>query len=230
MPIRVVRPGDTLARLAFREGSTAPEAWAHPKNAWLTDAGRSPDQLGTGDTLHLDARPHPPPASLSVGSENRFVVEVPRVRHEIALSEGLAPDAAATDPTSEGGPRRRERSPVAGKSFFVTGDGELVKGSSDDDGVCVFELRVTTYRATLEIPELSLKLGLLFGHLEPVVTLLGVQQRLSHLRFYTGPLDGVASPRLEAAIRAFQESEPELGANGVLDDATQRALVRRHGS
>lgn len=222
MPVKVVRRGDTAARLAFRHGTTEREAWGHGKNAWLPKSGRSPDLLAAGDVLHLDTAAHPAPVALQAGSDNRFVVEVPRVKHEITLTvDPPAADAATPSPAS---------SPLANKTFFVRGDGECAKGLSDDQGVCRFELRVTTYRATLELPEENLRMGVLFGDLEPDVGILGVQQRLSHLRFYSGALDGVESERLREAVRAFQAAEGGLPANGELDEATRRALVGRHGS
>jgi branched-chain amino acid transport system substrate-binding protein len=55
---------------------------------------------------------------------------------------------------------------------------------------------------------------------------LGLQQLLTELGFYSGPLDGVWSPELTAAIRALQV---ELGVppTGVIDAATIRAAYER---
>jgi peptidoglycan hydrolase-like protein with peptidoglycan-binding domain len=50
-----------------------------------------------------------------------------------------------------------------------------------------------------------------------------LQQALSFLGFYDGPIDGLDSPELTAALAAFQESVG-LPATGVFDEATDAAL------
>lgn len=55
---------------------------------------------------------------------------------------------------------------------------------------------------------------------------LGIQQLLTELGFYTGPLDGVWSAELTAAVRALQ-TELGVPTTGVIDAATIRAAYER---
>lgn len=55
---------------------------------------------------------------------------------------------------------------------------------------------------------------------------LGIQQLLTDLGFYTGPLDGIWSAELTAAIKALQ-TELGVPTTGVLDAATIRAAYER---
>jgi Putative peptidoglycan binding domain len=56
--------------------------------------------------------------------------------------------------------------------------------------------------------------------------LTGVQFRLNHLGFAAGPVDGVAGPLTQRAVRAFQKYYPPLIVDGVPGPLTQARLVQ----
>jgi hypothetical protein len=53
--------------------------------------------------------------------------------------------------------------------------------------------------------------------------ILAVQRALAQLDYYHGPLDGIAGPQTERAIRWFQSAD-RLPVTGEIDSATLRAL------
>jgi hypothetical protein len=66
--------------------------------------------------------------------------------------------------------------------------------------------------------------------LPPIDCLEGLRGRLKNLGYYEGPLEGEAlDAPTAAAIRRFQR-EHKIEDSGVDDDATQTALVARHGN
>lgn len=52
------------------------------------------------------------------------------------------------------------------------------------------------------------------------------QTGLATLGFYRGPIDGIAGPRTEAAVVAYQKSHPDLVADGVVGPATRASIAR----
>jgi lysozyme len=52
------------------------------------------------------------------------------------------------------------------------------------------------------------------------------QADLAALRFYTGAIDGIAGPETEAAVLAYQQSHPDLVADGTVGPATRASLAR----
>ena len=53
-----------------------------------------------------------------------------------------------------------------------------------------------------------------------------LQTALATLGLYQGRIDGISGPRTEAAIRAYQQSHPDLAADGIAGPATRAALER----
>jgi len=57
-------------------------------------------------------------------------------------------------------------------------------------------------------------------------TTLAVQRDLAALGFYQGPIDGIASDGVRAAVIAYQKSHPDLVADGIAGPATQACVAR----
>jgi peptidoglycan hydrolase-like protein with peptidoglycan-binding domain len=54
-------------------------------------------------------------------------------------------------------------------------------------------------------------------------TIVVVQQALSHLGYYHGPIDGLIGPQTAKAVRGFQ-SAGKLSVSGQIDGPTLKAL------
>ncbi|MEJ2692035.1 MAG: peptidoglycan-binding domain-containing protein [Candidatus Thiodiazotropha sp.] len=66
------------------------------------------------------------------------------------------------------------------------------------------------------------------GELDPVNEVSGIQQRLSHLGYAPGEIDGLMGPKTRGAVILFQEDQrdgdPMLEVDGIPGPKTQRAL------
>jgi peptidoglycan hydrolase-like protein with peptidoglycan-binding domain len=58
---------------------------------------------------------------------------------------------------------------------------------------------------------------------EPASLIMSVQKELAQLGYYHGPIDGIAGPQTERAVRWFQ-SVDHLPLTGQIDSATLQAL------
>jgi hypothetical protein len=54
----------------------------------------------------------------------------------------------------------------------------------------------------------------------------GLQQRLKHLKFYGGAIDGIIGPQSKAAIRKFQTTFPPLVVDGIAGPKTRAMLTK----
>jgi hypothetical protein len=73
------------------------------------------------------------------------------------------------------------------------------------------------------------------GHLDPIETIKGYQERLTNLGHYSGEIDGIVGPLTRQAVRGFQELEnfiagkEVLVVDGIMGPKTQAKLKDRHG-
>lgn len=202
----IVRQGDYLTQIAFRDGFDADVVWNHEKNAGLRNAGRTPDMLATGDVLFVPDR-EAPGRRAEVGGANPFRTTIPKVRVKLCLTlhaealEGVEYVARAGSVPNEG----------------VTGPGGLIE----------FEVPVSIRECLLQIPREGIDLVLALGSIEPHSETGGVATRLNCLGYLPRGVyrDDAA---LQQAIRNFQRAQG-LDVTGEADDATRKALVMTHG-
>jgi hypothetical protein len=214
----VVKQGEYLSKLAFRMGFDPDQVWGDASNADLKKTRASGDILLAGDVLYVPDQP-PKKLSFKKGQANAYSAKLRTVSVKIAL-------------TGPGGaPRKNE-------PFIVRGlGGDDLNGTTDGDGNVKFDAPVTVRQVELELPNKKQKYRVSVGDLDPVNEKAGAKSRLEHLGFYgatfaTGS-DGTYASRddglLAAALKAFQVKS-QLPLTGLLDDATQAALVAAHGS
>jgi len=82
-------------------------------------------------------------------------------------------------------------------------------------GEFVFEARIGKKNASS---------GVLIIQRYPLDDIAGIQQRLKELEYYSGPVDGELGHATEDAVRAFQESIPELLVDGIPGPLTKREM------
>jgi hypothetical protein len=71
---------------------------------------------------------------------------------------------------------------------------------------------------------------ILLDEMAAIETVAGVQARLKNLGYYLGRTDGdKLDPETVGALIQFQ-TDHDLKATGIVDDATKQALAARHGS
>jgi peptidoglycan hydrolase-like protein with peptidoglycan-binding domain len=164
--------------------------------------------LVAGDLLYVQ-EPEPEWRSLTAGSENTFVTEVPTVEVHLNLVDG--------------------KDPIANAQYSVEGVDPPLQGTTDGDGHVNLSVPVTTQRLKLTLTETGHVFNISVGGLDPIDETSGVQMRLAHLGLYNGPMDGQLSDHTRAAIAAFQ-AQQGAEPTGELDDKTRSALEDAHGA
>lgn len=204
----VVRQGDYLQRIAHRFGFDPESIWTHAKNAALKEAREHGDQLLPGDMLWVP-RAAPEPQPVHPCRSNRFEVMVPTVH----LRQTFIVDGE----------------PLAEKACHISGAGPAYDDVSDGEGG--IDIAVPVYAESVTIVfENGCHFLVNIGHLDPVDTRTGVEQRLRHLAFLSDPEAAcVDDEEYAAALTAFQAMH-ELETTGVLDEATIKTLKEIHGS
>jgi hypothetical protein len=205
----VIRQGDHLTKVAARLGFDADAVWHHSTNAELRKVRSDPHVLRSGDILYVPETKPPQWISLQVGSVNRLVATVPKVK----ISLSLAQDGAA----------------IAGAQCIVHGLPPPNEFMTDGAGALAFDAPVDLEFVTLEIPSRSLVRRMRVGHLDPVSEASGVLQRLRNMGHVAPAATAAGGDRtMEQAIKSFQSAQG-LPVTGELDDETRKKLEDRHG-
>jgi hypothetical protein len=161
----IVRQGDYLAKLADKMGFDADEVWSHAKNQGLKDAGRTPDMLCPGDVLHVPEGSRP--QRVSLGGDNPYAGVIRTVHIAVRFQD--------------------EGRPLANEAYLLAGVGEIVEGTTKDDGLVECDVPTTCAQVQVSFPAKGLTYFLKVGHLDPPETESGLAQRLQNLGCYAEP-------------------------------------------
>lgn len=212
MPSYVVKPGDTLLRIAHRFGLVSwKEIYDHADNAGLRELRPDPSQLLPGDVVVV---PEPRSKQETVPSGRLQSFQLKRLR---AVFRMVVED--------EGGRA------LGGRKYTLRIDDKTIEGTTEPDGSVELEIEPDPKQGRLIVwPEeeggrkLSFKLSL--GHLAPAGTPAGLKARLRNLGFEPGTSKEIDSIT-RSALRAFQ-IVAGLPVTGEADDHTVSALTRAH--
>lgn len=213
----VVREGDCLSSIARQTGRLWETIWNDPANAALRAARRDPNVLLPGDRLTIPPlRPRSEPAQTEM--RHRFV----RLGQPTVFQLRLAHNGR----------------PLAQRSYTLTYDnGEEFSGVTNMDGFLRCPMpsdalhgRLAVAGGSDDATDDSLEYTLRFGRLQPVESLVGVQQRLRNLGLYDGANTGELDERTRSAIEVYQTARSGLNATGTPDAATRQRLREEHGS
>ena len=237
MARHTIMPGECVASLAARCGTTVEAIWDDPDNAELRQTRQSPYMLAPGDQIAL-----PEPADQSDGpsveqaGSHNLQTQTATVRLKLKLLDERWGDdtVRGSYETTESGSRSRspepvdppETEPLGSVAYRLEIGGRTIEGTTDGDGVLdeAIDARATVAQLTLEPgSDHERTIEIRIGYLDPAEEQSGVMQRLSNLGFRPrGDAD------LPNAIAAFQRSRG-LDESGELDDATRERLVQDSG-
>lgn len=206
-----VTTGDSIASIAKQYGFFAPDIWDHPNNADLKELrDGNPNTLLSGDLVYI---PDLVPKSFDIETEKRH-----RYRR-------LGIPSKITFQVLEFG------KPLVGIAYTITLDDKSeIKGNTDGDGFIRESVQPERKWALVEYegrfgPK---KKKVSLGHLDPISTTSGVQQRLKNLG-YDLEATGEEDEKTAHALMRFQRKQ-QLEQSGSIDDATRDKLVEVCGS
>ncbi len=207
----VVLEGDCMSSIAAQTGHLWQTIWDEPANAELKDIRKDPNVLAIGDRMTIPPlRPKSEPGETD--RRHKFV----RIGQPTIFRLRLAENG----------------NPLANQEYTLRfEDGTELCSATNDRGQLECPMPSTARRAklTLRSKEESRDFALHFGNLEPTELLRGVQQRLRHLGFYSGPIDGAYTKQVTAAIKSYQISRG-LEPTATADAETCDRLREEHGA
>lgn len=210
-----VGDGEGLGKIANDHGLHWETVWNHGDNQSIRNLRGNPNVLHPGDIVYIPEK-ETRVVDAATEQRHRFVYDVPAKKEFVRIK------LEDTD-----------RSAMANKPYVLTlADGAEHTGKTDSEGMLECEVPFDATGGKLEVDGNEWQLR--FGHLNPVDeatddnNVSGAQSRLNNLGFRC-PEDGVLDEGTRAAISEFQREQPDLKETGDLDDATRRALRKRHG-
>jgi N-acetylmuramoyl-L-alanine amidase len=204
----VVRDCDHIEDIAQRFGITSDAIREEPKNAALVASRGDLSMLAAGDVLYVTP-PDPNWLPLDTGSTNSLTASGAKVDVRVNLLDASGP--------------------ISGAAYTIEGLDSSISDTTDPSGLVKFTAPTTARSVLLTLTATGQVFEIRIGGLDPLTETTGVKMRLSHLGFYSGPLDDANDDHLQWAIQAFQSSKG-LEPSGEIDDATRSALTDTHGS
>jgi N-acetylmuramoyl-L-alanine amidase len=208
MPDYRVKQGECISSIAQRHGFFWETIWNHPNNAELKQRRGDPNVLYPGDVLFIPEK------------EEKQESGATEQRHRFRLKGVPAMLRIRLMDNDE---------PRGDESYTLEIDGELLSGTTDDDGNIEQPIPPDASRGRLLVGEAQDEYLLDLGRIDPIGEISGVQARLNNLGFDCGEVDGVLGPRTKAALREFQANYG-LTDSGTADQATRDKLLEVHGS
>lgn len=214
MPSRYkVKSGDCMLGIAAKFGFTDwNEIWNHAQNKDLRDRRPDVTVLAEGDLVFLpDLKPQV--FVLATGKRHRIVIN--------RLKVAIRPQILHLDAT-----------PVASAKYTLELADKAMEGSTDGEGWIEQKVPADTNELKLIVRLTDDPAGpcyvvrLAIGHLDPVDTDSGLQQRLSNLGYW--PAGESSKAALPYCLRAFQDDH-DLEVTGEADQTTQDKLKEVHG-
>jgi N-acetylmuramoyl-L-alanine amidase len=213
-----VRSGEWISKIAAQNGiSDWRTVWNAPENTDLRDARPDPNLIHPGDVVYV------PPV------RRKHQAGDADARHKFKLKKNLKRLKIKLEDAT-GRPR-------AGIPCVLLIDNQEHHGVRETDGEGIIDALISDNAQggfLLVGDDRRERYEIRLGHLDPIDTVRGYQQRLNNLGHYKGSIDGIEGPLTRAAVRAFQEREnllgykPALGVDGIMGPKTREALLKRH--
>jgi hypothetical protein len=202
-----VEGNECVSSIAEANGFFWQTLWNHAENQELKTRRKDPNILMEGDVVFIPER------------VEKQVDGATEQRHQFR-KKGV-PARVRFRLLDQGKPRANVR-------FVLNVDGKLTEGHTDPDGKLDVAISPSAQAATLTLYEGEHEVvhALQLGSMDPVTETSGAVKRLRNLGLL-GPHQGDAE--VEQGLRAFQNQQG-LPSTGTLDEATQKALLKAHGS
>src|SRR5258705_9570967 len=201
-----VQEGDCISSIAFKYGFFWETIWNDPHNALIKKERKDPNILAPGDIVFIpdkklkdERRP--------TGKMHRFQLKNVPAKLRLQLFEGEVPRA--------------------NQAYELIVNDKKLRGTTNVNGVLTESIPPDATDGELIIGPLREHYTLMFGYLNPLSELSGVQERLTNLGYNCATTDGQMNDQTETALKAFQ-SRFGLQETGVVDQATCEKLEYVH--
>lgn len=201
-----VEEGESLASIAEASGFFELTLWNLPENSSLRSRRKRPTVLAPGDAVVI---PELRRKQAPVSTDARHVFRrrgVPAVYRLRLIRDGKA---------------------VSGAAYTFSVGGRKREGATDAQGCLKEFIPPEAKEGLLRVPSIGLRARVLFGYLDPIDDMVGIQKRLKNLGYLKGEPTGSADHLTHQALRAFQFVNG-LKETGDCDAATRAALEKAH--
>lgn len=205
--IHTASSGESVTSIAESYGFFWQTVWDHDKNAELKQKRKTPNVIAPGDEVFI------PPKQKK---EESRATEAKHTFKRKGVPAMLRIQLLELD------------EPRANEPYILEIDGQLISGETDGDGIIEQPISPKARGGILKLPNSGEEWPIRIGHLDPVDTPQGVQQRLNNLGFDAGDETGdlTASATVEA-LKRFQ-AKHGLEATGELTSETTAKLEEIH--
>jgi N-acetylmuramoyl-L-alanine amidase len=209
MPEYIVKQGDCIESIAFKQGLFWETIWNHPKNQPLRGIRKDTNVLLPGDKIFI---PEKTIKDIQGSTEQKH-----RFR-----KKGIPCKLKIQFLNEKGQPRSND-------PYILEVDGKVTDGVLDGDGFVDENISPNARRGkiTVGVGDQQDEFDLALGHLDPVTELSGIQSRLNNLGYDCGDSNGMMNELTESSIMAFQ-ADHGLKVTGKADSETQNKLFEVH--
>jgi hypothetical protein len=205
-----IQQGESAVRLSDTYGFFAETIWNHAENAALRERREDMNILLPGDILFI------PDKTLKE-------VRKPSGQKHVFRRKGIPAMLRLQLFVGE--------EPRARQSYRLIVDGKVSYGTTSAEGVLKKFISPQAQDGELVIGPDEFRVQLVFGHLDPVMELIGVQKRLNNLGYDCGVPDGTLNEQTRDALLRFQHhfGLPVTGTlTDTMDDPTRQKLRELH--
>jgi Putative peptidoglycan binding domain len=206
MSIYHVQKGDCVQSLSKKFGLLPNKIWNHPNNRDLRNQRQDPFVLLKGDLLFIPDK-QLGDKSAPTDQTHKYVVTRSLTNLRVKLLD--------------------EEEAIANTPCTLTVNGTAYSGSTDGDGLFEHSIPADAATAVLVV-ENNFSIELRLGELDPVDTVTGLQQRLTNLGYFDGPVNGQVDEGTRTAILRWQQDN-DLEPSGKPDSQTQASLKGQYG-
>ena len=209
-----VKDGDTLTRIANMNGFSVETIWNHSKNKELKGKRKDPDILFVGDIVFIPGKGIKKEDCV-LNKINKYHKKDTHNNFQVMLLDG-------------------EDKPRKNLEYIIQAEDRFYKGKTDSEGkteqhlIPSFVEKVVLTIKSKNKDEIEEEYVFNIGHLDPVDTIQGIQQRLNHLGYNCGDSDGDCGEFTSLALSRFQ-ADNDIEPDGNISDETKNKLTELVG-
>ena len=201
-----IQPGDSVTRLAEQNGLFVDSIVNHPDNQALREKRANMDALLPGDVIVIPNK-KPRAVRAATGQKHRFKRKgVPAVFRIQLFDQSEA---------------------RSNQHYSLSIDGRTYEGTTDGDGLLEQAVPTNAERGELVIGPDDFRVSLVFGGMDPIEEVSGIQKRLRNLGFASGADATQMNDGIRRALKQFQ-AKFGLEPTGECDAATRSKLSEAH--